>query len=863
MHFVPLTRMKERADLAREDSDTSYFFDLLYMGEFVLKFMVIELVAGLEKTTERHRYQAEYELVRADSIGKWISVIDDVLRGPASQSFCPESRESVIAWTSKGGPGSTNWQRRSVELMIEASNLLDVPHQLDPGQRCSLEDWANLFVAMRNRTRGHGAPRSTKLGDACLVLGESIQSVVDNMPVFDRSWAYLKRGLSGKYRVSPFGGDRNDYSYLTRQAEHTLEDGVYVFLGKPIRTNLVTTDVDLTDFYLANGNYRKKRMEFISYVSDLRCEVYDEVFNLPVEARRRSETSALSELEIVGESFSNLPSPQDGYIRRTNLENSVADVLVDSRNPVVTLKGRGGVGKTSLALHVLHNSQIDAEFFAIVWFSARDIDLLPTGPKVVRPDVLSLDDIALEFAGLVRPDVKANGSTARKLLAECLSGEAEVGPFLFVLDNFETLREQGEVYDFFNTSVRLPNKVLITTRSADFKSDYPIEVGGLNRDEYASLVRDQAQKLRIQNLLSSAYEDELYEESSGHPYITKVLLGEVAASGRKATLRRVIASQESLLNALFERSYANLSAAGQRVFLILCSWRSVVPGLGLEAVILRPANEKIDVRRAVDELEIASLVDIVSSDGGKYFLSVPQSASVFGRKKLATSSLRLAVEADLEFLRAFGAAGSSDLDAGLVTRIRRFASFVAQATAGSERFDQGIAVLEYIANDYSPAWLVLGELFEEVGKLDDSTRCLKRYVQENVDDHAGWRRLERLHRKCGNAVEEVSAAIALAEVSRSMGDLSDAMNRFNRLIANREVEVDADERSLMARRLRAMGERRVDEADAGDLSRLAWLCLSDKDPAAAKRYTALGLARDPSNPHCLSLHARLRDAAGS
>ncbi len=52
--------------------------------------------------------------------------------------------------------------------------------------------------------------------------------------------------------------------------------------------------------------------------------------------------------------------------------------------------------KTSLALNVLHEIAN-----IILWFSARDIDLLISGPKVVQPQVLSERDIAEEFKKLL------------------------------------------------------------------------------------------------------------------------------------------------------------------------------------------------------------------------------------------------------------------------------------------------------------------------------------------------------------------------------------------------------------------------------------------------------------------------------
>jgi len=69
-------------------------------------------------------------------------------------------------------------------------------------------------------------------------------------------------------------------------------------------------------------------------------------------------------------------------------------VLLSDRHPVVTLVGRGGIGKTSLALKVLHSIADEDRYFAITWFSARDIELLPEGPKLVTPHVLTPEDMA-------------------------------------------------------------------------------------------------------------------------------------------------------------------------------------------------------------------------------------------------------------------------------------------------------------------------------------------------------------------------------------------------------------------------------------------------------------------------------------
>ena len=248
---------------------------------------------------------------------------------------------------------------------------------------------------------------------------------------------------------------------------------------------------------------------------------------------------------------------------------------------MVTLQGRGGIGKTSLALEVLHQVAERDSFSAIIWFSARDIDLVPQAPRIVRADVLTTEDVARDFYSIMRPNRRLGSvSEALHLLTESLSGRGEDGPFIVVVDNFETIREQGELYTYLNNSIRLPNKVLITTRTRDFKADYPIEVRGMARDEYHVLVNETAARLNIGQVVDGQYEEQLTTKSDGHPYITKVLLGEVARERRQVGLKHVLTTKDTLLDALFDRSFAGLSPAAQRVFLTLCSWRSVVPEIG-------------------------------------------------------------------------------------------------------------------------------------------------------------------------------------------------------------------------------------------------------------------------------------------
>ena len=80
---------------------------------------------------------------------------------------------------------------------------------------------------------------------------------------------------------------------------------------------------------------------------------------------------------------------------------------------------------------------------------------------------------------------------------------------------------------------------------------------------------------------------------------------------------------------------------------------------------MRNAEERIDVRAAIDELKRLSLIEEhTASEGEELFLSVPLAASAFGRRKLNASPLKVFIETDLELLRTFGAARKDDVRSG-------------------------------------------------------------------------------------------------------------------------------------------------------------------------------------------------------
>jgi hypothetical protein len=220
----------------------------------------------------------------------------------------------------------------------------------------------------------------------CPPLESSLHLVTENFSLLNREWAYLHRNLSGKYRVTKLSDEASQFDPLkgsrVPDTWKRLPDGVYVYFDYPCRVELLDSDADATDFFFPNGAFTEAKYEQISYITDSRRNGDSSRYLAPSTPLPKSESHGLGRLELQGHIFGNVPPTPSGYVNRAALQKELQDSLLDDRHPIVTLVGRGGIGKTARALSVLHEVESRERFGAAIWLSARDIDLLPEGPKL-------------------------------------------------------------------------------------------------------------------------------------------------------------------------------------------------------------------------------------------------------------------------------------------------------------------------------------------------------------------------------------------------------------------------------------------------------------------------------------------------
>lgn len=171
----------------------------------LVKLCVALLVSACDENTDGHLYRTEWNLVRADSLGKWIDAGRDLLSGPQvsllDAAVRPELDEIVTP------TAQPVWHRVATESLHQALSALYPAVERLPKQT-SFIHWLLLMGELRNKTKGHGAPLPAARATAVPSLERAIQLIASECPVLNWPVVFAEQEMSGQWRVAAVSDGR-------------------------------------------------------------------------------------------------------------------------------------------------------------------------------------------------------------------------------------------------------------------------------------------------------------------------------------------------------------------------------------------------------------------------------------------------------------------------------------------------------------------------------------------------------------------------------------------------------------------------------------------------------------------------------
>lgn len=210
--------------------------------------------------------------------------------------------------------------------------------------------------------------------------------------------------------------------------------------------------------------------------------------------------------------------------------------------------------------------------------------------------------------------------------------------------------------------------------------------------------------------------------------------------------------------------------------------------------------------------------------------------------------------------------GAAARTKGIEVQVERlFQTVAARLQKSPGDLDRYRPVLEFVSREQPIGWRLLGQLLEEQQPsatwARDAANAYRAYLDSTPSDERAWRSLARVAQAEGDYVGSIQALIERARLPHAtFADVSYAATRVNSCLYDGLLQLDSDEKRILLTSLVEVMLARRDEADATDLSRLAWLLMHLGRTHEAKEVVETGVELDPGNSYCLNLATRLHVA---
>lgn len=866
--------MIRRLEAESRDSDAAFCDSLLKGGEFAVKHTTAVLLAAIPETEEakKLKYRYTYRLLRADGLGDWSRVLGELLVGPTlavlnSRLGRTRHGESLTRLVKKLDPRveQDTWAIEAVKSIRAAIDFLGEEHaaSINKNRVAKFLEFSNQFPLLRNKMDAHGAPTANQKGEMAKLLRGGVDAVLGNLPTLQLPIVYIqapRASSTNRMKVLDVVGDTSSAVVLkvNERADKPYPPGLYLVLEfendlelEPIE--LLRVDDDLRDCFYANGAFNEDRLvsEFLAYGSARRRKFDVSNWSASPTGLPASLTAGSRNLSLdQNGTIHNLPEREAGYVSRRTLESELRDQLTARNRHILTLKGMGGVGKTSLALETAWQLSQDRVFDVVVWASARDLDLRERSSRLVRPEVTTFEDLAQLNRQLFAQIQDVGDQPPEEWFKSCLASDSN-GSVLWILDNFETMQDPAGVFGQIDRCLNPSNRVLITTRHRDYQGDYQIQVAGMEKEEFEQLITERCIRSGLQ--LSSKRIEQLYHECEGHPYIAVMYLAELRHNPQ-ANISKVM-SREEVLRDLLDRTYARLDDDSRRVFMLLCSFKSVISLLAVRLAASLGHSLNQDIDDSLQLLSDCSLVKVREASDGERYVEVPPTARVFGYQKYSSSDEQLLIKEMSDVLQLFGVTTSDHLmregqEYALTRRLENFWNQVQGHPDPTTRLKY-FELVKIAAKTHPSLWKRLAESYKNAGDLHGSISAWRSLIESGNDDPDTWRKLALLYKDAGEPYHMHHARVQglVRFPSADMSLIITIATQVNSYVRDNR-ELSSLERFSLVQPVVDLMERRIDDCNANALGALAPLYKKLGQYQRAVEVAKQGLEKDPDDMYC-------------
>ncbi|MGE3795702.1 MAG: hypothetical protein AB7I38_17505 [Dehalococcoidia bacterium] len=828
----------------------------LLVGNVLLRLHTCAALMVLERLALDIRPIAS-ELVRADGLGAWTARLRSSGRSIDAQLLDPDS-SPVDAWSlayrtwllTPLKNDSSGLHQAIVELDSLASRLAHTPQRKrTSGSPCDLFD---ALIPIRNKAFAHAALGLDFWRKAVPTVSTATDWLLRHSPLWQCELCLpLSRPSGPVVRVL------SGASPIESRPIDPLPDGRprLAFNGEFVGAlpDLVSIDPVDDQAYFANGAFveRDATAEFLCEAIEaaepgadrrrMRIEAYALVPDVV-----RSETEGRASLQL-GQAgvFHNLPPRPEGFVSRGEVEANLWKRLADAnRRHLLTVRGIGGIGKTSLILELCHRltEELDpSPYEYVVWLSARDIDLTLEGPRRVRRATSSLEEVWSRVCALFDLGRDPNRRDA-------FERELASAPILLILDNFETYDDQRTLFAYLNEVIAPPSKAVITSRHV-VPGESDLELSGMDLAQARELLTREARRLNREPLMTDPVMDEIYRGTHGHPYAMKLAAARFTTAGATQKAIKGALSDEQVLEALFRRSFDDLgSSEAEFVFLLIGEFPG---GVSEDALRVACHPHEIDVDAALGTLQLRSLVEAIAATPVARF-DMPTMAREFCRSRLIKGHLlQGAIEAAAAFLQRFPELVVGDWHSGA----QKLESAVTERSERSTEAARALASLEVLAETHRTVWVRVAHARRALGRPEhDWSEAYKRAVEEAPGRSSVLLEWSNLATDPDTQIRLKVQAVAAEPENVELAVL---VARFlNRWYADKPRRYSDLEWHGLIQPVATALERHVDSLGGDGLSNLAWLYLHDgRQRERAERIVDLGLEREPENRYLKALTA--------